>query len=396
MIVVITAGIYPLTGGRELASYGLCNELNKITQVKIFSLLDEKYDIKIAQKEHMQFDVEFAHNFEKQKNKLFEITKYGKERIEAKLAYLKPVYNNLIKKIIKYIENNSVDTIIIDHVMMGLYYKILKYKFPNIKYIYNSHNAEFINTFAEHYDNISSKYFKKKIQYKRCLLRKKMEKELISGTDTTLCISKNDIEVLKKEFGCSNKYVYSKPLIYFEQIKTRDKLNKFNKKLLIVGSMNWYPNVKGILWFVENVFVEILKYDEEFKLYIVGRNPHDDIKKLEKQYKNVIVTGEVPDTDKYFEMCDISIIPVFEGTGAKIKVLESIARGIPTVCSAFAAKDYDVTEKEILIAHNAKEFIDDIIMIGKDNKLRQNLFEAMRSYYDNYFELSKDVTNHVL
>lgn len=223
-----------------------------------------------------------------------------------------------------------------------------------------------------------------------------MEKELISGTDTTLCISKNDIEVLKKEFGCSNKYVYSKPLIYFEQIKTRDKLNKFNKKLLIVGSMNWYPNVKGILWFVENVFVEILKYDEEFKLYIVGRNPHDDIKKLEKQYKNVIVTGEVPDTDKYFEMCDISIIPVFEGTGAKIKVLESIARGIPTVCSAFAAKDYDVTEKEILIAHNAKEFIDDIIMIGKDNKLRQNLFEAMRSYYDNYFELSKDVTNHVL
>ena len=395
MVVIITAGIYPLTGGRELASYGLCSELNKITQVKIFSLLDKKYNENIVKKEYLQFDIEFIHNFGK-KNKLLEMFVHGRERAEAKLAYLKPVYSNFIDRIIEYINHNSVDTVVIDHIMMGLYYKILKHRFPNINYVYNSHNAEFVNTFAEYYEDLSKKSLKRVVQYQRCLLRKKMELELIAGTNTTLCISKNDIEVLKEEFGNLNKYVYSKPLIHFKEIKTREKMDKFGKKLLIVGSMNWYPNVKGILWFVENVFSDLLKYDKEFKLYIVGRNPHDDIKQLEKQYKNVIVTGSVPNTDKYFEMCDISIIPVFEGTGAKIKVLESIGRRIPTVCSTFAAKDYDVTNEEMLIAHDKHEFMESIVKISEDVKLRKSLFEAMGNYYDNYFELSEDVKKRIL
>ena len=179
---------------------------------------------------------------------------------------------------------------------------------------------------------------------------------MIIRSEHVFCISRNDMTMLAQEFGFEKKYIFSKPLIQFPKTKSLDDVQHYNHKLMIVGSMNWYPNVKGIMWFVENVFIKLLEKDSELKLYLVGSKPTPEIQALASE--NIIVTGFVDSTNPYFKECDISIIPVFEGTGAKIKVLESIARGIPTVCSDFAAKDYDLSDTALMRVTTSEEFID--------------------------------------
>ena len=160
---------------------------------------------------------------------------------------------------------------------------------------------------------------------------------------------------------------------------------------MIVGSMNWYPNVEGTIWFIENVFLDLIKKNSRYKLYIVGNKPPEVLKDFEKKYPNNIeVTGFVESTEIYYKMCDISIIPVFRGTGAKIKVLESICRGIPTVCSDFAAKDYDISD-EIMVATSSEDFYNKIVLIDSSSEVRMHLYERMMNYIANYYVLSEDV-----
>ena len=155
--------------------------------------------------------------------------------------------------------------------------------------------------------------------------------------------------------------------------------------------MSWFPNHNGIIWFVEKVFGKLLEIDPEYELYLVGRDPDPSLSELVQRYPdNIILTGGVPDTEEYFRLCGISVIPIFEGTGAKIKVLESIARGIPTVCSAFAAKDYDITD-ELFVADSEQDFLEGILTISNQPELRSNYYDRMAYYYDRYFQINHEI-----
>ena len=122
----------------------------------------------------------------------------------------------------------------------------------------------------------------------------------------------------------------------------------------------------------------------------MGSKPTPEIKALASE--NIIVTGFVDSTEPYFKECDISIIPVFEGTGAKIKVLESIARGIPTVCAGFAAKDYDIQD-EICVANSAEDFVNKIEMLEYRPEIRVKQYQAMDIYYKKYFHLNSEIVD---
>ena len=390
-VLFITQGIYPLSGGRMLASYGYISECQKYCNLTVISPVsgDDKKK-------------EQAQNFCKDKgikallipitlkNMYLDVAYEIPSRILAKLTMTVPIYRNLYLEICNFIVENSVDLVIVDHIGMSLYFKKLCSKFPNVKFIYNAHNVEFRNTEDELISKAGENLVKKLYAKYRCYLRKKLEQYMIVNSKYVFCISCNDMSMLTKEFGFEEKYIFSKPLIRFQKTKSLDDVQEYHHKLMIVGSMNWYPNVKGILWFVEEVFGKLLENDPELKLYLVGSKPTSEIQALASD--NIIVTGFVDSTEPYFKECDISIIPVFEGTGAKIKVLESIARGIPTVCAGFAAKDYNI-RNEICVANTAEEFKDAIEMLEKCPNMRVKQYQAMEAYYAKYFHLNPEIVD---
>ena len=378
----------PSSGGQAMHSLGYIRALSKVCKLKVIARATLS-ELKLAESDTSLFqglDVTLVSSY-KSNSKFNKVRQPISKWISHNSGVMVP-YTNIVNVIKSSVKSFEPDIVVIDYIGMYNYYTLMKKICPCARFIYISHNVEFknfidIKTNKEKKSGVSNYWIEK---------RKKYEETMICESDVSLCISNSDIDIFKSEFPNAKKLVFAKPLIRFNKIKVKNDLKKFDKKLLIVGSMDWYPNINGIEWFVENVFIPLVKRDPAYKLYLVGRKPDYRIKQLGEKCKNIIVTGSVDSVDPYYKECDVSIIPVFEGTGAKIKVLESLGKGIPTVCSDFAAKDYSLNNREMLVVpQNAEAFERAINELEYSLETRMEIYDRMERYMDTYYDINPEI-----
>lgn len=168
---------------------------------------------------------------------------------------------------------------------------------------------------------------------------------------------------------------------YFKDQIRRKKGEKL--KLLFVGTMSWYPNAHGISWFIEEVFS---KLDEnKFELYIVGGNPPSSITRWSEK-SNIHVVGYVNDVNEYIDMCHVNIVPIFIGSGLRVKIIEAFSKGIPTISTSIGAEGIEVKNGEnIIIANKSEEFISSLNELYHNESLLNSIRnEALKTYEANY------------
>jgi len=163
--------------------------------------------------------------------------------------------------------------------------------------------------------------------------------------------------------------------------------NKENIRLLFVGSLDWYPNSDGILWFIKNVFNNL---PEKFELVIVGRNPSDALLRKIKKDKNerIKIYSNVLSVEPFYESSDIFIAPILTGAGINIKILEAASFGIPIVSTKFALRGYYETDF-IFSCDHADEFQKILLELGSDYKMRQVYQNDIISFYNGYIHNSE-------
>jgi len=380
-IMFIGDKIYPLDSGDALYNYGLVKGIEKYFDITSFAFIDPKY---IAERD----------NLDNKNIKLY--PSYENCGIRAnmmsRLGHGLSINQEMINDIFSLLDTKEYKVVIISHITMIQFARVLKKKYTNIEFIYVSHNVEIVNFREERAQLIKNKKFR--LLYKLLTLVKEKnvkrdEKFLLSEFCHSFTISMSDYEIQRHIYKSIVKPCYCKPLIEFPHVKNEESLKKFNKKILLAGSMGWFPNIEGAEWFVNHVFEQLA--NTGYILYLVGNRPDKKIFDLQRRYpKNIVVTGRVESMDEYFEKCDISIIPLFSGTGAKIKVLESIARGIPTIATSFAVKDYNLKE-EVIVADSAEDFYISINQIKENYGRRLSLYRNMQIYYSNYMVLSQEI-----
>lgn len=375
--IYLTFSIYPQNSGQSVYSYALAKNLIRNTKLYLFSYADQKNNEK-----NTLFDIFEQVSFYKYK----EVR--GFKSTITKLAVLNYVDNKMLTDIVECIQREQITTVIIDHIGMTSFFYPLKRRFPNLNYVYSSQNVESLNIV----DSLLYGGRNKKFWRLRAILNKAAERQILNKVDNIISISNKDKQYFINNMHINKPIYLSHPQYDFKCLKNTIDLNKFNKKLLIVGSMNWYPNILGTIRFVKEVYSELITIDSEYELYIVGKNPTQDIVDLSFKYQGIEITGFVDDVDAYYKLCDIAIVPVFEGSGIKIKLIEAIGKGMPVVASAFAAKDYDIKD-EICVANNKQEFIDSILKISKEVEYRKYLHKGSLNLFNSIIKSDPDIDN---
>ena len=126
--------------------------------------------------------------------------------------------------------------------------------------------------------------------------------------------------------------------------------------LFSIGAMNWIPNLEGILWFLNEVWPEIHTKYPELKYYLAGRHMPASIR--EKQVPGVVVIGEVKDALAFIQSKAVLIVPLFSGSGIRIKIIEGMAAGKAVISTTIGAEGIHYTgDKDIFIADTKEEFI---------------------------------------
>jgi glycosyltransferase involved in cell wall biosynthesis len=88
---------------------------------------------------------------------------------------------------------------------------------------------------------------------------------------------------------------------------------------------------------------------------------------------NVTTTGYVEHIEPCFDAADFGFTPIRAGSGTNIKLLDCLARQLPTVTTEFGARGFDVTDgTEVLIAEPG-EFLDAIRRLCANDDVRRRL-----------------------
>jgi len=123
------------------------------------------------------------------------------------------------------------------------------------------------------------------------------------------------------------------------------------------------------------------------KFYIAGRNaPAWFVKRL--KYENVIYCGEVENAAEFMNRKAVMIVPLFSGSGMRIKIIEGMLMGKAIITTTIGTEGIPSKDcHNILIANTPKAFITQINTIVKDRKLydtiSENAFAFVRENFDN-------------
>jgi polysaccharide biosynthesis protein PslH len=101
-------------------------------------------------------------------------------------------------------------------------------------------------------------------------------------------------------------------------------------RFLVLGALSSVGRVNGLRWFMSHVWPGLREQAPDARLDVVGARPPADIRGLDGK-DGVRVHGFVEDLEAILPAVTACVIPLFIGSGVRVKVLELIARGIPCV-----------------------------------------------------------------
>ncbi len=145
--------------------------------------------------------------------------------------------------------------------------------------------------------------------------------------------------------------------------------------LLFVGSFDHLPNRDAVAWMAREVLPLVHRQHPGTVLHVVGSNPTADV--LELANETVEVHGWVADLMPWHRRCRLSVAPLRFGAGVKGKVGESMAAGLPTVCTPVAAEGMGLVDgQHVLVAADATGFAERVVRLLDDDALWCTLSEA--------------------
>jgi glycosyltransferase involved in cell wall biosynthesis len=208
------------------------------------------------------------------------------------------------------------------------------------------HNVEFLyyRKLAQHESN-----WLKKLYYKNeCRLLKKTEAELASMAPV-ITLSKTDLGVYKKFFGASQ--VHQIPVFTpWKEVNIEEGRGKY---CLYHGNLAINENEQSVKWLLENVFVKT-----DIALIVAGKNPSERLQKFINAYPNCSLIENPTDTDlqQLIRKAHINVLPSFNVTGIKLKLLNALYNGRFCIVNYAAIKGSDL-EGFVDQAETAEDFL---------------------------------------
>lgn len=160
---------------------------------------------------------------------------------------------------------------------------------------------------------------------------------------------------------------------------------KTKNSLFHIGSMDWLPNQEGIIWFLDKVWPEIYQNFPDLTFSLAGRNMPEWIQK--RNDPGLAIDGEVENAYKYMQSKNMMIVPLFSGSGIRIKILEGMLNKNIVITTSIGAEGIDATDGEHLLVADDKDAFKRQIQYCMDNpaeadKIGENAAQLVKEHYN--------------
>ena len=176
---------------------------------------------------------------------------------------------------------------------------------------------------------------------------------------------------------------------FYEQTCAKIEFAKTKKRIFFVGGLWYEPNYLGVDYFLKNIYQKLVEKMPDVEFYIAGAmNKNNDFKTEWEKFPNVKVLGFVEDLQKEYENSRVVVVPIYQGAGTNIKVVEAMQMNRACVPSEFATRGFSVfftDKKDYCIAHCDKEYIQILEHLLTDEKFNQTIAKNGRQILQEHF-----------
>jgi len=310
----------------------------------------------------------------------------------ANLFYTKKSYNisrfynkKMAEKLIEVLNGNIFDIIQIESIFLKDYIPIIR-KYSNAKLVLRAPNVEFViwQRLAEIERNPLKKFYLN-ILTKRL---KKEELETFNKVDAIYTVTERDMNIIQS-FG------FRKPITYVptgiditKNIDITDVEVEY-PSIFHLGALDWMPNQEAVKWLLDKVWPQLHDRYPDLKFYIAGRRPPKWLLCIKTD--GVEVVGEVDDAAQFMKSKAIMPVPLFSGSGMRVKIIEAMMLKKAVVSTTIGIEGIiHNDEKDVLIANNAEEFIESISVLVSNYEEYNGICENAKK------NINKNYSNEVL
>ncbi|MBL0127606.1 MAG: glycosyltransferase [Flavobacteriales bacterium] len=264
-------------------------------------------------------------------------------------------------RLIQLLSEEHFDVVQLESLFMTPYIPTLR-RYTKARLVLRSHNLEYViqDRIASGERNILKR------PYRRYLANqlRAYEMAVLDRVDGVAAITPSDAEHLSKH-GSKTKIVTIPfgvdPDEYPVDPGDPTKMPSF----FHLGSMDWLPNDEGIRWLLASVWPRVVRKYPTAQLHLAGNKMPKDLMAME--LAGLKVKGRVKDAIKYMRKRSVMTVPLFSAGGMRVKIIEGMAMGKAVIATPIGAEGIDHTDgKNILIARNANEFVEQMVGLIKE------------------------------
>lgn len=381
---------YPIDNGGKIKSYTTLKSLAAIGHDVDLVCFNEKKEISL------ETEVELKKYCNRLKVIYLKLTTAENKGYMMKMA-IKSLFSQLSFGLYKYCctemsnflrelaKTEKYDCIYYDHLQLCVYKELLDELFPESKSILDEQNCEalIMSRYAQNTRNWIKKIFLRLETYKL----RKFEIQSITSANKCIVLSQEDYSALNGMCGTEFSHEIIPVGVPDRGLKKNcDDVNG-HLNILFIGTLTWEPNNHGMIWFLKNVVPLLEEHKLNYTLYIVGKNPSEELRKLTVSYENIVITGYVDSVDAYYDMCHCMVVPLFIGSGQRVKIIEAFSKGMPVISTSIGAEGLNYTNNvDVLIADDAETFVEKIVLLQND-KTRQGLAYGGRTLFEERYSV---------
>ena len=220
-------------------------------------------------------------------------------------------------------------------------------------------------------------------QYERL---KAIEIDLCNRSDAVVCVSDNDRQKLGED-GVHPDLLHTVPhgvnLVEFDAPSGVDARAEYGiaddcPLLVYHGTYSYPPNREALQIFADILLPGLEARGLECHLLAVGRNPP-----ATRPHPRIHLTGSVESVASWLKAADLSVIPLVEGGGTRMKIIDCFAASLPVISTSKGIEGIPVEAgKQALVLDDWEDVISAIIELWEDPERAAELALAGRRLAD--------------
>lgn len=278
-------------------------------------------------------------------------------------------------------QSNQYDYIFLSSSLFG---KIAKYL----------HNKHYTGQVITHFHNVESIYYAScnpwynPLRWISVMCASKNDYLSCRYADTIITLNERDSAQLYKLYHRRADFVI--PIAIKDTVKGYidcSQLTSSPLRCTFIGS-NFSANSEGVVWFVRNVLPHV-----NIQFRIVGKNMAQ-LKAKEPLLKNIEVVNNAEDLGYYYAHTDVMVMPIFKGSGMKVKTCEALMYGKNIFGTTEAFEGYNIDHQYVgALCNTAQDFIDAIHNWTSHPRPQFNAYS--RQYFEQHIQNSNMIFSQI-